>query len=75
MKSREDAIHLHNHLIALAHNVPARLGGGRPKPFAFAIVGLLAALGRRTAQIPGVNFSRFVTQCPWRSTYLSKLPA
>jgi NADH dehydrogenase len=60
----------------LAHNIRAAVRGGRPKPFSFSTIGLLAAIGRRTgvAQILGVNFSGFVAWLLWRMIYLSKLP-
>ncbi|HEX8070489.1 MAG TPA: NAD(P)/FAD-dependent oxidoreductase [Pyrinomonadaceae bacterium] len=60
----------------LAENITAAVRGGRPKPFRFKTIGLLAAIGRRTgvAQIMGVNFSGFVAWWLWRTIYLSKLP-
>jgi NADH:quinone reductase (non-electrogenic) len=60
----------------LAHNVAAELRGGRKRPFAFRMIGQLAAIGRRTgvANILGVNFSGFVAWWMWRTIYLTKLP-
>lgn len=60
----------------LAHNIIAAIRGGRPKPFVFKTIGLLAAIGRRTgvAQILGVNFSGFLAWWLWRTIYWSKLP-
>ncbi|HXV81106.1 MAG TPA: FAD-dependent oxidoreductase, partial [Candidatus Binatia bacterium] len=60
----------------LAHNVIATLRGTGKKPFVFATIGQLAAIGRRTgvANIMGVNFSGFFAWWLWRTIYLSKLP-
>lgn len=60
----------------LAHNIRASIRGGTLKPFVFATIGQLAALGRRTgvAQILGVNFSGFIAWWLWRTIYLMKLP-
>ena len=61
----------------VARNVVAALYG-RPKrkPFRYASLGQLAAIGRRTgvANILGVNFSGFIAWWLWRTVYLSKLP-
>ena len=60
----------------VAHNIAAELRGGRKRPFAFKMLGQLAAIGRRTgvANILGVNFSGFVAWWLWRMIYLMKLP-
>jgi NADH dehydrogenase len=60
----------------LARNVLAVIAGEEPKPFRFATLGQLAAIGRRTgvANVLGVNFSGFVAWWLWRTIYLSKLP-
>jgi NADH dehydrogenase len=60
----------------LARNVLAAIDGGKKKPFRFATVGQLAAIGRRTgvANVFGVNFSGFVAWWLWRTIYLAKLP-
>jgi NADH dehydrogenase len=60
----------------LADNIVATLEGGRIRPFDFATIGQLAAIGKRTgvARIFGVNFSGFVAWWLWRSIYLLKLP-
>ena len=60
----------------VAQNLVASLRGGRMKPFSFATIGQLAAIGRRTgvANIFGVNFSGFIAWWLWRTIYLSKLP-
>jgi NADH dehydrogenase len=60
----------------LAENILAAVRGERPRPFRFATIGLLAAIGKRTgvAQIMGINFSGFVAWWLWRTIYLSKLP-
>lgn len=61
---------------ALARNMTATLRGGQKKPFVFATLGQLAAIGKRTgvANILGVNFSGFIAWWLWRTIYLSKLP-
>ena len=61
----------------VAHNVEATLyGRPKKKPFRYASLGQLAAIGRRTgvANILGVNFSGFIAWWLWRTVYLSKLP-
>jgi NADH dehydrogenase len=60
----------------LAHNITAAIRGNRKKPFVFATLGQLAAIGRRTgvANILGLHFSGFLAWGLWRSIYLSKLP-
>ena len=60
----------------LARNLIAAVRGGHKKPFSFATIGQLAAIGRRTgvANIFGINFSGFMAWWLWRTIYLSKLP-
>jgi len=60
----------------LARNMCAAIRGGVKKPFVFATLGQLAAIGKRTgvAQMFGFNFSGFVAWWLWRTIYLSKLP-
>jgi hypothetical protein len=60
----------------LAKNLIASMRGGTLKPFSFATIGQLAAIGRRTgvANIFGINFSGFIAWWMWRTIYLSKLP-
>jgi NADH dehydrogenase len=60
----------------LARNLVATIDGTPPRPFRFATLGQLAAIGRRTgvAHVLGVNFSGFVAWWLWRTIYLSKLP-
>jgi NADH dehydrogenase len=60
----------------LARNLEAALRGGSKKPFVFAMLGQLAAIGKRTgvANILGLNFSGFSAWFLWRTIYLSKLP-
>lgn len=60
----------------VARNIAAAVRGGRPRPFTFATLGQLAAIGRRTgvASILGVNFSGFLAWWMWRTIYLMKLP-
>jgi NADH dehydrogenase len=60
----------------VAHNVAARLRGGRLKRFDFKSLGQLAAIGKRTgvAKVFGMKFSGFVAWWLWRTIYLSKLP-
>ena len=60
----------------IAHNIKAKIRGGKKKAFEFSTLGQLAAIGRRTgvAQIMGMNFSGFIAWWLWRTIYLSKLP-
>jgi NADH dehydrogenase len=59
-----------------ARNIAAAIDGGTRRPFRFATLGLLAAIGRRTgvANILGFQFSGFIAWFLWRSIYLAKLP-
>ena len=59
-----------------AKNIAATLHGAPLRPFEFAALGQLAAIGRRTgvARILGHNFSGFIAWWLWRTIYLSKLP-
>jgi NADH dehydrogenase len=60
----------------LARNLEATIRGGVKKPFAFSMLGQLAAIGKHSgvANVLGLNFSGFVAWFLWRSIYLSKLP-
>lgn len=60
----------------VAENIRAVVRGGTKQPFVFSMIGLLAAIGRRTgvARILGRNFSGFFAWWLWRTIYLSKLP-
>jgi NADH:ubiquinone reductase (H+-translocating) len=60
----------------VARNVAAELLGGRKKPFRYATLGKLAAIGNRTgvANVLGLNFSGFLAWWLWRTIYLFKLP-
>jgi len=60
----------------LARNIVAALRGQAPQPFKFKILGMLAAIGRRTgvAEILGMKFSGFIAWGLWRGIYLGKLP-
>jgi len=60
----------------LAKNIAAVLRGQAPQPFKFKIIGLLAAIGKRTgvAEILGMRFSGYIAWWLWRGIYLSKLP-
>jgi NADH dehydrogenase len=59
-----------------AENIAAVLAGRPGKPFRFQIIGLLVALGHRTAaaEIRGRRFSGLLAWFMWRGIYLSKLP-
>jgi NADH dehydrogenase len=61
---------------AVADNIAAVLAGGAPRPFRFRALGVLVALGHRTAaaEIRGRRFSGFAAWLMWRAIYLSKLP-
>jgi NADH dehydrogenase len=62
--------------VVLAENIAASLRGRPLRPLRFAIIGLLATIGRRTgvAEIRGFQFSGFVAWWLWRGIYLAKLP-
>lgn len=59
-----------------AENIDAVLRGRAPKPFRFRAIGILVALGHRTAvaEIRGRQFSGLLAWLLWRGVYLSKLP-
>ncbi len=61
---------------ALAENIGAVIAGRPPKPFRFTPIGILVALGHRTAvaEIRGLRFSGLAAWMLWRGVYLSKLP-
>jgi NADH dehydrogenase len=61
---------------AVADNVAAVVAGRSPVAFRFRAVGVLVALGHRTAaaEIRGRRFAGFVAWLLWRGIYLSKLP-
>ena len=70
------AQHATRQAAVLAGNIVAALNGQPPAPFKFKMIGLLAAIGRRTgvAEIYGVKFSGIIAWWLWRGIYLSKLP-
>jgi NADH dehydrogenase len=70
------AQHATRQATVLADNIVAVMRGQAPRPFKFKILGLLAAIGRRTgvAEILGVKFSGIIAWWLWRGIYLSKLP-
>jgi NADH dehydrogenase len=59
-----------------ADNIVAAIRGEVKRPFDFALIGQLAAIGRRTgvAKVLGVKFSGFIAWWLWRTIYLAKLP-
>ena len=60
----------------VADNIAAVIGGGNPTEFRFAAIGVLVALGHRTAaaEIRGHRFSGLAAWALWRGIYLAKLP-
>ncbi len=60
----------------VAENIAAARRGESPAPFRFRTVGMLVALGHRTAvaEVRGWKFSGFLAWFMWRTVYLSKLP-
>ncbi len=60
----------------VAENIAAALRGRPPRPFRFRTIGMLVALGHRTAvaEVRGLKFSGFLAWFMWRTVYLSKLP-
>jgi len=61
---------------AVADNINSVVKGIEPKPFRFKAIGILVALGHRTAvaEIRGRRFSGLLAWFLWRTVYLSKLP-
>ena len=61
---------------AVARNIARHLDGRPPEPFDFTTIGVLVALGHRTAaaEIAGRRFSGFPAWFLWRTVYLAKLP-
>jgi NADH dehydrogenase len=61
---------------AAADNIVAAITGHEPRPFSFATIGVLVALGRHTAvgDIRGHQFAGLAAWLIWRGVYLSKLP-
>lgn len=60
----------------VAANVAAVIRGKAPEPFEFTAIGVLVALGHRTAvaDIRGRQFSGLLAWVMWRGIYLGKLP-
>jgi NADH:ubiquinone reductase (H+-translocating) len=60
----------------LADNILATIAGRPVRPFRFATIGQLAAIGRRSgvARVFGITFSGFPAWWLWRTIYLLKLP-
>lgn len=60
----------------VADNIAATLGGHAPVAFRFRTIGVLVALGHRTAaaEIRGHRFSGLMAWLLWRGIYLVKLP-
>lgn len=60
----------------VGRNVVAAIRGVAGRPFRFATLGQLAAIGHRVgvANVFGINFSGFVAWWLWRTIYLAKLP-
>lgn len=61
---------------AVADNIAAIIAGRAPDAFRFQTIGVLVALGHRTAaaEIRGRRFSGLVAWLLWRGIYLAKLP-
>jgi NADH dehydrogenase len=61
---------------AVADNIVAAVTGHEPRPFRFATIGVLVALGRHTAvgDIRGHQFAGLAAWLLWRGVYLTKLP-
>ena len=60
----------------VADNIAAIVAGRAPVPFRFRTIGVLVALGHRTAaaEIRGHRFSGLAAWLLWRGIYLAKLP-
>jgi NADH dehydrogenase len=61
---------------AVAANIVASISGREPGTFRFRAIGLLVALGHRTAagEVRGIRFSGLTAWFLWRGVYLAKLP-
>ncbi|MBV9845680.1 MAG: FAD-dependent oxidoreductase, partial [Kutzneria sp.] len=61
---------------AVANNIVAEISGARPEPFRFRTLGILVALGHRTAvaDLRGRRFYGLAAWLLWRGIYLGKLP-
>jgi NADH:ubiquinone reductase (H+-translocating) len=61
---------------AVAANILASIAGREPGAFRFRTIGVLVALGHRTAagEVRGIRFSGLAAWLLWRGVYLSKLP-
>ena len=61
---------------AVADNIAATIAGRSPSAFRFRTIGVLVALGHRTAaaEIRGLRFSGLAAWLMWRGIYLAKLP-
>ena len=60
----------------VADNIARVWRGQKPEEFRYRSLGILVALGHRTAvaEIGGIRFSGFAAWLLWRSIYLAKLP-
>ncbi|GAA1193921.1 NAD(P)/FAD-dependent oxidoreductase [Pseudonocardia alaniniphila] len=60
----------------VADNIVATIAGRQPKAFEFRTIGVLVALGHRTAagEVRGFRFSGLTAWFLWRGVYLAKLP-
>lgn len=61
---------------AVAANIVATIAGREPGAFRFRTLGVLVALGHRTAagEVRGIRFSGLAAWLLWRGVYLAKLP-
>jgi NADH dehydrogenase len=61
---------------AVAANIVASIAGRAPTAFRFRALGVLVALGHRTAagEVRGMRFSGLAAWLLWRGVYLGKLP-
>jgi NADH dehydrogenase len=60
----------------VAANIAASIAGREPGAFRFRTIGVLVALGHRTAagEVRGMRFSGLAAWLMWRGVYLAKLP-
>jgi len=70
------AQHATRQAAVLAKNIRAAIHGEALQPFKFKMLGMLAAIGKRSgvAEILGMKFSGIIAWWLWRGIYLSKLP-
>ena len=62
--------------VLVAHNIAARIRGGKEKVFDYSPIGTLASLGNHqaVAEVWGIPITGFIAWVMWRAVYWAKLP-